>query len=128
MMVVMVITTENTIGSTVETMAEGVIVTWVYLGWGVGLGMGRKELTLFIVVTHLVFFESRWIDCLFCDTDFLPLCRLETRSVDGLFDSDVFAVGRLESRSVLTFCEVYLGIVSAAMGKIDVNLSVEMSS
>jgi len=109
-MMVVVITTEYTVGSTVKTMTEGVVMT------------------LFIVVTHLVFFGSRWIDCLFCNTDFLPLCRLETRSVDCFFDSNVFAVGRLESRSVLTFCKVYLGIVSAAMRKLDVNLSVVMLS
>ena len=92
------------------------------------MGNYRGLLTLLIVVTHLVLFYSRRIDCLFRESDFLPLCRLEMWSVDGFFYSDAFAVGRLESRTVLTFCEVYLGIVSSAMREFDINLSVVLSS
>jgi len=57
-------------GSTVQTMAEGVVVT------------------IFVVVTHLV------VD------DFLPW------GVCGCFYADFFAVGRLETRAILSFGDV----------------------
>lgn len=129
MIVVMVMMTKNTVGSTVQTMSEGVVVTWVCLGWGAVLGMTREQLTIFIVVAHLVFFKSRWIDRLFCDPDFFSLCWLETRRIDEFFvHSDLFAISRLESRSVLTFSHVNLCIKTTATGKVNVDLGVVVSS
>lgn len=54
MVVVMmvVVTSQDTVSSLVKTMSEGVVVTW----WTFRLGIRglRDRLTIFIVVTHLV--------------------------------------------------------------------------
>jgi hypothetical protein len=71
-----VVTTEHTISSLVQPVAEGVVVT------------------IFIVVTHLVVFEAGRLDGFFYDTNFFKLCRFETRRVDGLLGEADLLTGR----------------------------------
>jgi hypothetical protein len=69
--------------------------------------------------------RSRWIDGFFGDMDFLPMCGLEARRVDGGLDVRSFAVAGLESGSVLTLCYVNVGIVLSAVW-MSVNLNVDV--
>jgi len=79
-----VMTARQLVSSTVKAVTEGVIVT------------------IFIVVTHLVRFESRGVNGFFCDADVLSTGLLEARRVDsGTTDTNFFTErGLLETRRV----------------------------
>jgi hypothetical protein len=91
--------------------------------------------------------DSWRVDGLFSNANFLPLCRLESWRIDGgsadtnflllrvvwleagTVNGVVFAVGWLETRSVLTLSYVDLGIVLATgFRNFDVNSSVVVSA
>jgi hypothetical protein len=135
----------DSVSGLMKAVAEGVVVTCAVRREVAPEGVLGILLTIFIVVTHLALFEgeSGGVDCLFCDMNFLPMCRLETRRVDGLFDLDLFAESRLDSRAVLTLYEVDLAIVVTSvgmginldvdvlvmsMGELDINVSTGMSA
>lgn len=78
------------------------------------------KLTIFIVIAHLVLFDSRKVDGLFCYTDFFLVAWLEAGSIFTFSDVDLGIV-------VLTTMwnlDVYLRVVvSAVMWKLNVDVS-----
>jgi len=98
----------DTLSSSVETMAQGVIVT------------------IFIVVTHV----ARRINSLFRYADFFAAGGTKVRRINSSTGcAELFTVIWLKTRSVVTFSDVNLSfVVSAVMGELYIDLGIVVSS